>query len=293
MYNLFSTRAYKSYINDTLHFMKVYGKNYILNFFIINVLFILINSFVGHYFLNTFREDLMAGEFSKMFLEYGLFILVYYIFSMTVLTFPPIYARLLLEKEDKSEKIHFREILKEYKSLLGKIVKFHLYLIVWVILFILSFVVCAITIIGIPALVILIPFFLVWMQFSYYNYLYHDVPLTKSTGEGYRQIKKDFWPIAGSFLAVLFITTILSSVFSFIPATFSYAASVTTGSGEYSWVTSLTESNNNLLAQVYSNLINAFFLLIQLTSIVVMFYTQRAKEIKVTNEIDQIGLGNE
>ena len=293
MYNLFSTRAYKSYMNDTLHFMKVYGKNYILNFFIINILFILLNSFVSHYFLGSFREDVMDGNFSKMIFEYGLFVVVYYLFSMTVFAFPPIYARLLLDREDKTVKITINELLKEYKTLFGKIVKFQLYQIVWIILFVISIVICVVTIIGIPALVILIPFFLVWMQFSYYNYLYHEVPLTKSIGVGYRQIKKNFWPIAGSFLGVLFITFILSSVFSFIPSTLEYVSSVTTSNGEYSWVGSITEANNNLLAVVYSNVIKAFFLLIQMTSIVVMFYTQLAKDIKVTNEIDQIGLGDE
>ena len=289
MFNLFSDRGYKSYIQDTLHFMKLYGKNYVLNFFLINIVFILINAFVGHYFLSSFRDDLLAGKFSKMLFEYGLFALVYYLFSMTVFSFPPIYARLLVDREDKTLPIHATEILKEYKSILGKMFKFHGYLILWIFLFLIGIVLCIVTLIGIPALLILIPFFFVWMQFSYYNYLYHNVPLTKSMGVSYKLLKKDFWPIAGSFLALILITTILGTVFGFIPLGFEYIASITTSSGEFSWAKSLTENNSNLLIKVYTDVINAFFMLIQLTAIIIMFFTQQATQIKVANEIDQIG----
>jgi len=289
MFNLFSDRGYKSYIQDTLHFMKVYGKNFTMNFFLINSLFILINAFVGHYFLGSFREDLLAGKFSKMFLEYGLFALIYYLFSMTVFSFPPIYSRLLLHREDTTQPIHVSEILKEYKSILGKMFKFHLYLLLWLFLFLLAVILCVVTIIGIPALAILIPFFFIWMQYSYYHYLYHDIPLTKSTGVSYKLLKQNFWPIAGSFLALFVLTTLLNTIFAFIPIGIEYIASVTTASGEFSWVKSLTDSNANLFVKVYTDMINAFFLLVQLTAICVMFYSQHASQMKVANEIDQIG----
>lgn len=234
MFQLYKKRGFSEFISDTFEFLKLEGKNYFKNYFIINgpLLLVLV---VCIYFLtkvymdvvfssmvainpntNNILNDLMNNI--PLFISLGLvsFVLII-IISLINYSYPISYLKLVGTKSE----ITTQNIINLMKEKLGKTILFFLasllvfvpiIAIVMVLLVLLMMI-----IIGFPLMIIIGPALVSWMKLSYYDYITTENDYLKSVGNGFELLKSKFWPIVGSTMIMYIIFYIILSIFTLIP----------------------------------------------------------------------------
>ncbi len=234
MFQLYKKRGFSEFISDTFEFLKLEGKNYFKNYFIINgpLLLVLV---VCIYFLtkvymdvvfssmvainpntNNILNDLMNNI--PLFISLGLvsFVLII-IVSLINYSYPISYLKLVGTKSE----ITTQNIINLMKEKLGKTILFFLAsLLVFVpiiTIVMLLLVLLMMIIIGFPLMIIIGPALVSWMKLSYYDYITTDNDYLKSVGNGFELLKSKFWPIVGSTMIMYIIFYIILSIFTLIP----------------------------------------------------------------------------
>ncbi len=234
MFQLYKKRGFSEFISDTFEFLKLEGKNYFKNYFIINgpLLLVLV---VCIYFLtkvymdvvfssmvainpntNNILNDLMNNI--PLFISLGLvsFVLII-IVSLINYSYPISYLKLVGTKSE----ITTQNIINLMKEKLGKTILFFLAsLLVFVpiiTIVMLLLVLLMMIIIGFPLMIIIGPALVSWMKLSYYDYITTENDYLKSVGNGFELLKSKFWPIVGSTMIMYIIFYIILSIFTLIP----------------------------------------------------------------------------
>ena len=238
MFQLYKKRGFSEFVGDTFGFLKLEGKNYFKNYFIINgpLLLVLV---VCIYFLTKVYMDAIFSSLSNnntnpnnlfndlmnnmpLFIILGLlsFVLVLVI-SLINYLFPVCYLKLVGKKSD----ITTQSIFNEMKEKLGKSILFFLAsLLVFVPIFIIVMILLVLLmmiIIGFPLILIIGPALVSWINLSFYDYMTTDNDYLKSVGNGFELIKTKFWSVVGSTFVMFFIYYIISMIVTMIPYLFS------------------------------------------------------------------------
>lgn len=234
MFQLYKKRGFSEFISDTFAFLKLEGKNYFKNYFIINGPLLLILVVCIYFAMNIYMDALFSSVNSQNFGENQLlndlmnnipififlgiisFIVILFI-SFVCYSFPISYLKLVSNKRD----ITTQSIFQTMKEKLAKTIMFFLASILVflpiIAITVTLLILLSIIIIGIPLLIILIPALFSWVKLSFYDYITTENDYLKSVGNGFELLKSKFWPIVGSTMIMYLIYYIIYSVFTMVP----------------------------------------------------------------------------
>jgi uncharacterized membrane protein len=241
-FQLYTKRDFSAYISDTIQFFKQFWKNFFQNYMIINGVLLLLLTLVYYFlFKDSFKNMFNPAATDSWFmynnngLLFGVsmlvFILVAIVFSVTSTAFPMVYLNLVDRAEN--ETYSASEIFSSIKKCAGRIIVFGL--ISMVILVPLSMIVMAVgvllsfVLIGIPLLIISVPFLMTWGMQSLYVYINEEIGYFDALGRGWKIIFSSFWNIIGSTIVMTMCIAIISSVFSMISVFSTLGSAFSTG----------------------------------------------------------------
>lgn len=234
MFQLYKKRGFSEFISDTFAFLKLEGKNYFKNYFIINGPLLLILVVCIYFAMKVYMDALFSSVNSQNFGENQLlndlmnnipiFIFLGIISFFAILfisfvsySFPISYLKLVSTKSD----ITTQSIFQTMKVKLGKTILFFLASILVflpiIAITVTLLILLSIIIIGIPLLIILIPALFSWIKLSYYDYISTENDYLKSVGNGFELLKSKFWPIVGSTMIMYLIYYIIYSAITMVP----------------------------------------------------------------------------
>lgn len=233
MFQLFKKRNFNDLISDTFSFFKLYGKNYIKNYIVVNGGFILILLLLLYLIGNVFFEVALSGFGSQqsgiLIEEYFnnnsilfigaiiITILLVMIISVISFAYPVIYLSLIEKKPNPS----ISQIITSLKSKTGKIFIFFIFSLftfipIIIVASFLSILLIAI-IIGIPIFIILLSAISCWICLSFYDYLNNSNNYFAAMKNGFNLLFLKFWNNVGSTAIFYVIIQIVLGIVSFIP----------------------------------------------------------------------------
>ncbi|WCO02626.1 hypothetical protein [Psychroserpens ponticola] len=234
---LYKSRDFGSFFQDTFAFLKQNGKHLYKNFFIINGIFLLILMVMGYFFSKFYVDVIFGGVINGnpnaiddyMNENAGVFILLLLVFIAVGLiaglisySFVPIYLKLYTKNNGIS--FNTTDIIKEYKANLAKIFTFlicgiliaiPLSIISGLMMFIL-----AITLIGILLLPLVLGALSLLYQGSLMEYFENKKSIWDSFGYSWKLIRSKFWPAVGCVGIFYFMSYIAQNVVAMIPYVF-------------------------------------------------------------------------
>lgn len=310
---LYKSRSFSDFFQDTFGFLKVHGKHYFKHFFIINGVFLLILLAMG-YFFTTFYSDILFGGLSSgqstseldSFINenLGLFIILCLAFCVVGVTagivsyaYTPIYLKLYAENNGTN--FSTKNIINIYKSSIGKL---FIYIICSIILaipllivFMIGAVALTITIIGILALPLLVGAFVLFYTMALMEYLENKKGIWECYSYSWTLLTSKFWAAVGCVGIFYLMSYILQYIIQIISSIFSM------GSLFLDAETS-TVSPNEVGSTITIFMIIVFFLSFALSTILgiiiqlnqgIIFYSLKEdnENINTKDIIDQIGSG--
>ncbi|NHN27582.1 hypothetical protein FIA58_018025 [Flavobacterium jejuense] len=234
MFQLYKKRGFSEFVGDTFEFLKLEGKNYFKNYFIINGPLLLILVVCIYFLMKVYMDAVFSTMATQnpnpnnilnnlmnnipLFLSLGFvaFVLIILV-SLINYSFPVSYLKLIGEKSE----ITTQSIFNLMKEKLGRTILFFLasllvFLPIITIVMILL-VLLMIIAIGFPLLIIIGPALISWLKLSYYDYITTENNYLKSVGNGFDLLKVKFWPIVGSTIIMYIIFYFVSSIFTMVP----------------------------------------------------------------------------
>ena len=310
---LYKSRGFGEFFQDTFSFLKQNGKHLFKHFFIVNGIFLLILMILG-YFFTKFYSDIVFGGLlngssgASVIDEYmnenaGVFILLFLLFIIVALiagiisyAYIPIYLKLYNDKGDRN--FGTQDIIKCYKSNLGQLI---IFLVCSIIIGIpigitagaLSFIL-AITIIGILLLPLVLGGFLLFFQMSLMEYIEHKKGIWDCFGYAWKLITSKFWAAVGSVGLFYLMSYILQQIIAMIPYIFTMIGIFT------SIEDGTTPDPQEVGGTLMVTMLAIFFLTFIVSSILsvvvqlnqgIVFYSLKedAENINTKNDIDLIG----
>ena len=240
-FQLYKKRDFSAYIGDTIQFFKQFWKNYFQNYAVINGVLLLV--FVSLYFL--LFKDLFSSMYDpnaiKTWMSYnnsGSFVLSVMVlmiigiaFSVFTTAFPMVYFNLL--NTTGRDAFTASEMLNGIKAYAGRMILFGIisfFVMIPIVFIFFAFgVALSFLIIGIPILFLGLPTVLIWSMQSLYVYLEEETGYFQALSKGWKITFQKYWHLVGSTIAVYFCITILSSVFSMVPAFMMMGSIITSG----------------------------------------------------------------
>ncbi|MDG5492962.1 hypothetical protein [Psychroserpens sp. SPM9] len=310
---LYKSRGFGEYFQDTFAFLKHNGKHLFKHFFIINGIFLLILMVMG-YFFSKFYTDVIFNSLiydspsvvdKYMNENAGLFILLIFIFVIVALiaaviayAFIPIYLKLYADRDGKN--FNATDIIKVYKASIGKILVYLICgiligLVVGIIAGITAFIL-TITIIGILLLPLVIGAVSLLYQGALMEYLHNKKGIWDSFGYSWKLMSSKFWAAIGCVGLFYLMSYITQQVVSLIPYIF----------GMVNLFTDMQPGVNpdpNAIGRSVTILMLAIFLLTFLISSIlnvivqlnqgIVFYSlkEEHENINTKSDIDLIGSG--
>lgn len=245
MFQLYKKRSFGDMISDTFAFLKITGKHFFKNYFILIGAFLLVLlvlsyfvfkvyfeyafSSVGAAFGNNPLQSTFGDNPAVIFLVFLLFFLLIIFISLLTYSFPISYFR-LYDKHKQTTNFTSKDIANEMKANFGKVVVFFLIalLIFVVIMFVIGFIIAILSLASIiltmlfmfPLLFIIIPMLYIWFTQSFYHQLNTNHGVMASLSSGWSNLMNNFWPILGSTIIIYAIITIIGYIISMIPYIF-------------------------------------------------------------------------
>lgn len=244
MFQLYKKRNFNFLISDAITFLRVSGKNYFKNYFIINgglLLVLIVLCFVmGKIFFESLFSGITSESSEQMIMEYfdantGFFIgtgiamgILILLISAINYSYPVIYLSLV----EKYEKPDAKQIIAVFKSKIGRIVLFFLlslitFVPIAVVIGFFSMLMVAI-IIGIPVAIGLFAAFSCWIYLSFFDYLNTQNGYFESMGNGWKMLFQNFWGHMGSTAIFYLIVYIIQGILTFIPYMIGLVAMIAT-----------------------------------------------------------------
>jgi len=234
---LYKSRGFGEYFQDTFAFLKQNGKHLFKHFFIINGIFLLILMVIGYFFSKFYTDVIFGGLLSGnssgldqyMDQNSGVFILLILVFIIVALlaavisySFVPIYLKLYIQREGQN--FNATDIINTYKANIGKLfiflicgilVAIPLMLGVGILLFVL-----AITLIGILAMPMVIGAVSLLYQGTLMEYLDEKRGVWDSFGYSWKMMSSKFWAAIGCVGLFYLMSYIAQNVIALIPYVF-------------------------------------------------------------------------
>lgn len=311
---LYKSRGFSAFFQDTFTFIKQNGKHYFKHFFIVNGIFLLILMAIG-YLISKFYTDILFGGIIQggnspnqidayINENFGLFILLMIVFIVTALiaglisySYTAIYLKLYSENDGKN--FNTKQIVQVYKQNLGKL---FIFLICGILLGIpLAFVlgigafILVITIIGFLLLPFLVGAFSLFYNMTLMEYLEQKRGIWDSFGYAWTLMTKKFWAAVGSVGLFYLMAYVVQNVITLIPYFFFMGSLFTT----------VPESNPNPeeIGATFMVMMLVVFFVTFIVSIIlnnitqlnqgIVFYSLKEdnENVNTKSVIDQIGSG--
>ena len=233
---LYKSRGFSEYFQDTFAFLKLNGKHFFKHFFIVNGIFLLILMVLGYFFTKFYTEFVFGGIMNQgnnphVLEEYNnenglLFIVLAFLFIVFGLiagiisySYTPIYLKLYSEKDGKN--FGTKDIVDTYKSKIGNI---FIFLIVSIFVGLLLLIpaglimfILAITIVGILLLPVVIGAFALFFGCTLMEYLEDKKGLMESYSYSWKLMTSKFWAAIGSVGLFYFMSYVVQNVITMIP----------------------------------------------------------------------------
>tara|TARA_R110002049_G_scaffold71664_4_gene184477 strand:+ start:2075 stop:3016 length:942 start_codon:yes stop_codon:yes gene_type:complete len=243
---LYKTRGFSEFFQDTFSFLKQNGKHFFKHYFIINGIFLLILSVLGYFFTKFYSDFLFSGILQNNSTtvvdnyineNLGLFIIMVFVFVVVGVTagivsyaFPAIYLKLYTEKGGTA--FETIDIINTYKANIGKLLVFVICSIIIAIpllfVFIISGFILMITIIGILMIPLLLAAFMLFYGMTLMEYLENKKGIWDSFGYSWTLLKSKFWAAVGSVGLFYLISYVIQNIVTIIPYLFGMASLFTT-----------------------------------------------------------------
>ena len=244
---LYKSRDFSAFFQDTFAFLKQNGKHYFKHYFIVNGIFLLILMVIG-YFFTKFYSDLIFGGILQnnpnaidnyMNDNFGMFMLLAFVFLTVGLiagvisyAYTAIYLKLCVK--NNSSNFDTKAIIDSYKANIGKLFIFLLcsLLIGIPILFIsgITMIILAITIIGFLLFPLVIGAVSLFYNMTLMEYIENKKGIWDSFGYAWTLLtsKSKFWAAVGSVGLFFLMSYIVQNVITIIPYIFGMASLFTT-----------------------------------------------------------------
>ncbi|MBT8273505.1 MAG: hypothetical protein KJO77_06850 [Bacteroidia bacterium] len=234
---LYRSRDFSAFFQDTFAFIKRHGKHFFKHFFIVNGILILVLMVLGYFFMQLYTEVLFGGMFQNdpnsienyMNENGGLFILLMILFLTVFLIFTVLmnaYPALYLKLYNVNETTDFgtKAIVDSYKKNLGKLFIFLLSSILvsiplMIVLGLLVFVLF-ITIIGIMVLPLVIGAFSLFFIMAFMEYLEDERGVWDCYGYSWKLMSSKFWAAVGSVGLFFLMSYLLQNIITIIAYVF-------------------------------------------------------------------------
>jgi len=308
---LYKSRGFSAFFQDTFTFLKQEGKHFFKAYFIINGLFLLILSILG-YFFSQFYSDVIFSNFNNesnttnfdsylnenlvlFILLAVLFVIIALAASLVSYAFPLLYLKQYAEKG--SSGFSAADIIKSYKKNIGKLITFIfssilVFIILIIPLFITGFLL-VITIIGMLLLPVLLGAVMLFYTMTLMEYLNGQRGIWDSFSYSFTLLKSNFWPAVGSVGLFYLISYVVQNVLTLIPYLF----------GLFSMFTVMDQNTNNpenvgntMMVMILAVFFISFIIGAILASIVqlnqgIIYYSlkENTENINAKSIIDQIG----
>ena len=240
-FQLYKKRDFSAYIGDTIQFFKQFWKNYFQNYVVINGVLLLV--FVSLYFLlfkdlfsnmydpNAIKAWMTYNNSGSFMLSIIVLMIIAIVFSVFTTAFPMVYFNLL--NTTGRDAFTASEMLNGIKAYAGRMILFGIisfFVMIPIVFIFFAFgVALSFLIIGIPILFLGLPTVLIWSMQSLYVYLEEETGYFQALSKGWKITFQKYWHLVGSTIAVYFCITILSSVFSMVPAFMMMGSIITSG----------------------------------------------------------------
>lgn len=240
-FQLYKKRDFSAYIGDTIQFFKQFWKNYFQNYAVINGVLLLV--FVSLYFLlfkdlfsnmydpNAIKTWMSYNNSGSFMLSIIVLMIIAIVFSVFTTAFPMVYFNLL--NTTGRDAFTASEMLNGIKAYAGRMILFGIisfFVMIPIVFIFFAFgVALSFLIIGIPILILGLPTVLIWSMQSLYVYLEEETGYFQALSKGWKITFQKYWHLVGSTIAVYFCITILSSVFSMVPAFMMMGSIITSG----------------------------------------------------------------
>lgn len=251
MLQFYKKRDFNTLISDTFSFFRLYGKNYIKNFILINgLILILLVGVVAFGFKEIFAQlfdSNMDGSY-YYFEEYfatntGTFIvtcalvgIIYLIFTAMLYTFPVFYMKRVANGQTQ---VKTDDILSDMKNNIGKIIVLMLGLLfvftpIAFIVMGISYTMILLFFIGLLLLFFLVPVFSNWAGMLMFDYFHTSRGFFGAFSYGFSSLFSynsgekpgPFWKYWGSSAIMFLIYNTLVGIFTFVPIMFITASSI-------------------------------------------------------------------
>ena len=244
---LYKSRDFSAFFQDTFTFLKQNGKHYFKHFFIVNGIFLLILMVIGYFVTKFYSEFLFGGVLqggnrSTVVDDYinenlGVFILLIVVFVLVGLvaglisfSYSAIYLKLYSEHGGKN--FETQQIVQVYKQNLSKLFTFLVCGILLGIPLIIALgigsFVLMITIIGLLLIPILIGAFFLFYNMTLMEYLQDKRGIWESFGYAWTLMTKKFWAAVGSAGIFYLMAYVVQNVITLIPYMFFMGSVFTT-----------------------------------------------------------------
>jgi hypothetical protein len=233
MFTLYRKRGFSELVNDTFSFLKQHGRHFFKHYLIITGVFTLILCGVYYLLFKVYFEILFSAIGSNdagyidqninnnlpLIIILCIALVVVGLFSFIInLSYPAIYLKLL---DEHRETFGVTEVIREVKKNLSKYI---IYLVGSIFIFlpillVASFI-CVLLffiLIGIPIMLIIIPFIIGWMNLTLYFYINESLGFFEAMGKGSQVIIQKFWPTVFSNLIMLIIIQVVVTIITMIP----------------------------------------------------------------------------
>lgn len=302
-FQLYKKRNFNAYINDSIQFFKLFGKNYFKNYITINGALLLVLSALFYFtfrdlFGNMMQPDVANNWFfsdNNLFLAiilFSVFFLVSIASSVLSIGQPLVYVK-MFEKTGRND-FTASEILQEILKVAGRIIIFGIisfFIFIPVMMIVMMFgVVLSLILIGIPLLIIGLPAMLVFSIQALIVYVYEDAGYFAALGKAWKILFSNFWHVVGSSIVIYIFISIVQSAISMVPYFMIMFSYISSGSDLNAFEFPPSMVFLYVLGMVVTYLmLNVFY--IQQT--LVYYSTIEATEhLQAISEIDNIG-GNE
>lgn len=279
-YRIFKNKEYESTVSDTITFIREHGAKLMKYFLIINLFVIVLQSYISYTFPFNFVEIFNKPQ------NYLTYILVLIPIFLLLVLFINTFFQFALHNQLQNMSV--KNILLTYKNIGLKFLFIIPLILLWTIVYALMCSLLGITIIGIPAIFVILPSFFIWMEFSINDYFFHGATLKTTFGKNFKRVRKDFWHNTGTTIVIFVVTTILGTVFSFIPMIFSLLSEITSQSS-IEYVSFFKEYQQSFLGNLSSTFRVDFILSVQFLAFGIMYFKIRNEEVEIDLAIEQLG----
>lgn len=243
---LYKSRDFSAFFQDTFTFLKQNGKHYFKHYFLVNGIFLLILMTLGYFFTKFYTDFLFGGVLqgggSSVFDDYMnenfgifaalliLFLIVGLIAGLISYSYTAIYLKLFNKHNGRN--FTTKTIVDCYKKYLGKL---FMYLICGILIgipilfgFGIGLFVLMITIIGLLLIPVITGALMLYYNMALMEYLEDKKDIWSCFGYAWTLLTKKFWPAVGSVGLFYLMAYIIQNIIVIVPYLIGMASLFTT-----------------------------------------------------------------